>query len=46
MQCYTDPVDGKYPDPQRFKRGQSIPVPEPVGVALGLSVDVLLDGDG
>ena len=43
---YTDPVDGKYPDPQRFKRGQSVPVPESVGVALDLSVDVLLDGDG
>ncbi|XUL90612.1 Uma2 family endonuclease [Streptomyces galilaeus] len=43
---YTDPVDGKYSDPQRFKRGQSIPVPESVGVALDLSVDVLLDGEG
>ncbi|MDV9177782.1 Uma2 family endonuclease [Streptomyces sp. W16] len=43
---YTDPVDGKYPDPQRYKRGQSVPVPESVGVALDLSVDVLLDGEG
>jgi hypothetical protein len=42
---YTDPVDGKYPDPQRFKRGQTVPVPESVGVSLDLSVDTLLDGD-
>ncbi|MEV8537584.1 Uma2 family endonuclease [Streptomyces sp. NPDC051572] len=43
---YTDPVDGKYSDPQHYKRGQSVPVPESVGVALDLSVDVFLDGDG
>ncbi len=42
---YTDPADGKYPDPQRFKRGQTVPVPESVGVTLELSVDTLLDGD-
>ncbi|MFH9043148.1 Uma2 family endonuclease [Streptomyces sp. NPDC017966] len=42
---YIDPVDGKYPDPQRFKRGQSVPVPESVGLTLDLSVDTLLDGD-
>jgi Uma2 family endonuclease len=42
---YTDPVDGKYPNPQRFKRGQTVPVPESVGVSLELSVDTLLDGD-
>ena len=41
---YTDPADGKYPDPQRFKRGQGVPVPESVGVRLELSVDTLLDG--
>ncbi|MEH0418977.1 Uma2 family endonuclease [Streptomyces sp. B21-083] len=41
---YSDPVDGKYPDPQRFKRGQSVPVPESVGVHVELSVDTLLDG--
>ncbi|MEU9290824.1 Uma2 family endonuclease [Streptomyces sp. NPDC048275] len=41
---YTDPADGKYPDPQRFKRGQSVPVPESVGVRVDLSVDTLLDG--
>jgi Putative restriction endonuclease len=43
---YTDPVDGKYPDPLRYKRGHTVPVPESVGVALDLSVDTLLDGDG
>ncbi|MBO7940409.1 MULTISPECIES: Uma2 family endonuclease [Streptomyces] len=43
---YTDPADGTYPDPVRFKRGQSVPVPESVGVSLELSVDTLLDGDG
>lgn len=42
---YQDPVDGKYDAPQRFKRGQSVPVPDSVGVALDLSVDTLLDGD-
>jgi Uma2 family endonuclease len=43
---YTDPAGGKYPDPQRFKRGQAVPVPECVGVPLEFSVDTLLDGDG
>jgi Uma2 family endonuclease len=42
---HTDPADGKYPDPVRYQRGQSVPVPEPVGVSLDLSVDTLLDGD-
>ncbi|MGY1584330.1 hypothetical protein [Streptomyces sp. MN13] len=42
---HQNPTDGKYPDPQRFKRGQSVPVPESVGVSLDLSVDALLDGD-
>ncbi|MFI5472872.1 Uma2 family endonuclease [Streptomyces cacaoi] len=42
---YTAPADGKYPDPVRYQRGQAVPVPESVGVALELSVDTLLDGD-
>lgn len=42
---YTDPTDGKYCDPARYKRGQTVPVPESVGVTLDLSVDTLLDGD-
>ncbi|MER5754811.1 Uma2 family endonuclease [Streptomyces sp. NPDC002088] len=42
---YQDPVKGKYDAPERYKRGQSIPVPESVGVTLDLSVDTLLDGD-
>ncbi|NEA62385.1 Uma2 family endonuclease [Streptomyces sp. SID12488] len=42
---YQDPVNGKYDVPQRFKRGQDFPVPESVGVTLGLCVDTLLDGD-
>ncbi|WP_367667092.1 Uma2 family endonuclease [Streptomyces sp. DG2A-72] len=42
---YKNPVDGKYPDPVRYKRGESVPVPESVGVTLDLSVDTLLDGD-
>lgn len=42
---YTDPTGGKYPDPVRFKRGQTVPVPESVGVTLDLSVDTLLNGD-
>ncbi|MGW7254162.1 Uma2 family endonuclease [Streptomyces sp. NPDC054834] len=41
---HTEPVDGKYPEPQRFKRGQSVPVPKSVGVHLELPVDTLLDG--
>jgi hypothetical protein len=42
---HVNPVDGKYPDPLRYKRGQTVPVPESVGVALDLPVDTLLDGD-
>jgi Uma2 family endonuclease len=42
---YQDPVNGKYDVPHRFKRGQDFPVPESVGVTLGLCVDTLLDGD-
>ncbi|MET9892824.1 hypothetical protein ABZZ47_21935 [Streptomyces sp. NPDC006465] len=42
---YRDPVEGKYPSPERYKRGQNVPVPESVGVVLDLSVDTLLDGD-
>jgi Uma2 family endonuclease len=42
---YTDPADGEYSDPLRFKRGQTVPVPESVGVTLELAVDTLLDGD-
>ncbi|MGW2815107.1 Uma2 family endonuclease [Streptomyces sp. NPDC001415] len=42
---YQDLVDGEYAKPQHYKRGQSVPVPESVGVALELSVDTLLDGD-
>ncbi|MEU5344981.1 Uma2 family endonuclease [Streptomyces sp. NPDC020766] len=42
---YQNPVDGKYDAPQHFKRGQSVPVPESVGVTPDLSVDTLLDGD-
>ncbi|MFI7339994.1 Uma2 family endonuclease [Streptomyces sp. NPDC050085] len=42
---YQDPVDGRYPAPQRYKRGQDVPVPESVGVTPELSVDTLLDGD-
>lgn len=41
---YADPADGKYPEPQRFKRGQSVPVPESVGIRVDLSVDTLLAG--
>ncbi|MGW1028850.1 Uma2 family endonuclease [Streptomyces sp. NPDC002577] len=43
---FRDPVDGKYPKPETYKRGQSVPVPESVGVTLELPVDTLLDGDG
>ncbi|OIJ64202.1 Uma2 family endonuclease [Streptomyces mangrovisoli] len=42
---HRDPVNGKYPAPERYKRGQSVPVPESVGVTLELPVDTLLDGD-
>lgn len=41
---YTEPAEGKYPDPQRFKRGQDVAVPESVGVRVELPVDTLLDG--
>ncbi|MEU4086115.1 Uma2 family endonuclease [Streptomyces aureus] len=42
---HQDPVNGKYPAPERFRRGQSVPVPVVVGVSLDLPVDTLLDGD-
>lgn len=42
---HQDPVNGKYPAPERFRRGQSVPVPAAVGVSLDLPVDTLLDGD-
>lgn len=42
---FQNPTYGKYPDPQRYERGRSMPVPESVGVNLELSVDTLLDGD-
>ncbi len=42
---YSDPADGKYPAPQRYERGASVPVPASVGVTLELPVDTLLDGD-
>ncbi|MGW7053762.1 Uma2 family endonuclease [Streptomyces sp. NPDC054887] len=42
---YSDPADGKYPPPQRYGRGASVPVPASVGVTLELRVDTLLDGD-
>ncbi|MGW7821242.1 Uma2 family endonuclease [Streptomyces puniciscabiei] len=42
---HRNPIDGKYPDPVRYKRGQSVPVPESVGVTLDLPVDLLLDGE-
>ncbi|MFH8804385.1 Uma2 family endonuclease [Streptomyces sp. NPDC017936] len=41
---HTDPADGKYPDPQRFERGQDVTVPESVGVRVEIPVDTLLDG--
>ncbi|MCX4577064.1 Uma2 family endonuclease [Streptomyces sp. NBC_01571] len=42
---HRDPVNGKYPAPERYRRGQSVPIPESVGVTLELSADTLLDGD-
>ncbi|MEU0743420.1 Uma2 family endonuclease [Streptomyces sp. NPDC006134] len=42
---HTDPAGGKYPEPQCFKRGETVPVPESVGVCLDLTVGTLLDGD-
>ncbi len=41
---HTDPVDGAYPAPQRFKRGQDMTVPESVGVRVEIPADSLLDG--
>ncbi|MEU6278444.1 Uma2 family endonuclease [Streptomyces populi] len=42
---HQDPVNGKYPAPERYRRGQSVPVPASVGLSLDLPVDTLLDGD-
>jgi Uma2 family endonuclease len=41
---YTDPTDGAYGDPERFKRGQSVALPPSIGVKVTLDVDTLLDG--
>lgn len=41
---YADPVDGKYPPPERFERGEQVPVPECVGIRADISVSALLDG--
>ncbi|MFG2511658.1 Uma2 family endonuclease [Streptomyces sp. NPDC048584] len=41
---YTEPADGRYPDPQYFKRGQDVVVPGSVGVSAEIPVDTLLDG--
>ncbi|MEV6028723.1 Uma2 family endonuclease [Streptomyces sp. NPDC052036] len=40
----TDPADGKYPDPQRFERGQSVALPKTIGISVELLADSLLDG--
>ncbi|MFD0266351.1 Uma2 family endonuclease [Streptomyces sp. NPDC127106] len=40
-----DPRNGTYRLRRTFKRGESVPVPEHVGVSLELPVDLLLDGD-
>lgn len=42
---YQEPEKGAYPAPAHYRRGQSVPVPESVGVVLDLPVDTLLDGD-
>jgi Uma2 family endonuclease len=42
---FRDPADGTYSDPVRYKRGQTVPVPESVGVTFELSVDLLLYGE-
>ncbi|MEU6364643.1 hypothetical protein ABZ876_02590 [Streptomyces sp. NPDC046931] len=45
----TPPPDGPHAlssAPQSFERGQSVAVPESVGVRVELSVHTLLDGDG
>ncbi|MEU6809192.1 Uma2 family endonuclease [Streptomyces sp. NPDC046831] len=41
---HTGPEDGKYSVLQRFERGQSVPVPEGVGVRVELPAGTLLDG--
>ncbi|GAB7103981.1 Uma2 family endonuclease [Streptomyces phaeofaciens JCM 4814] len=41
---YTDPVDGAYGDPERFKRGQSVALPGAIGFKVTFDVDTLLDG--
>lgn len=41
---HTDPADGRYPGPRRFKRGQDVVVPKSVGVCAEIPADTLLDG--
>ncbi|WP_241519012.1 Uma2 family endonuclease [Streptomyces sp. CB03238] len=42
---HEDPVGDGYRTRSTYKRGESVPLPPPVGVSLDLSVDHLLDGD-
>ncbi|WP_327736789.1 Uma2 family endonuclease [Streptomyces nojiriensis] len=41
----SDPRNGAYRVRRTYKRGESIPLPESIGVAVELPVDLLLDGD-
>ncbi|MFE9767103.1 Uma2 family endonuclease [Streptomyces sp. NPDC005808] len=42
---HSDPEGDEYNVVTPYKRGTTVPLPEPLGVALELSVDRLLDGD-
>ncbi|MER7488539.1 Uma2 family endonuclease [Streptomyces sp. NPDC126497] len=41
---HTEPDGGTCPDPQRFKGGRDVIVPDPAGVRVEISADTLLDG--
>lgn len=43
---FSEPLGESYGERTVYKRGETVPVPESVGVALELPVEVLLDGDG
>ncbi|MYT68690.1 Uma2 family endonuclease [Streptomyces sp. SID8367] len=43
---FSEPLGESYGERTVYKRGETVPVPKSVGVALELPVEVLLDGDG
>ncbi|MFI8386659.1 hypothetical protein [Streptomyces sp. NPDC085540] len=43
--AHSSPRNGTYRVHKTYKRGESIPLPDSIGVSVELQVDLLLDGD-